>query len=171
MNGRVATLLIALAATIPVVGTIAVKSPAHFIWNASESVPIGLYRVWPVDRLAVTDLVAVQPPEPLASFLAEGGYLPRGVPILKHVLALAGQTVCRDRLTITVDKSVIGEARERDSRGRLLPTWQGCRVVADGEVFLMNWQSAGSFDGRYFGVLPVTAIVGRAVPVWAGEEG
>ena len=26
----------------------------------------------------------------------------------------------------------MGEARERDSRGRPLPVWQGCRVVADG---------------------------------------
>ena len=55
-------------------------------------------------RLAVTELVAVQPPEPLATFLADGNYLPRNVPMLKRVLALPGQTVCRDDLTITVDK-------------------------------------------------------------------
>ena len=81
--------------------------------------------------------------------------------MLKRVLALPGQTVCRQGLTITVDKIEMGVARERDSRGRLLPIWQGCRVVADGEVFLMNWQSANSLDGRYFGVLPMTAIVGK----------
>ena len=122
--------------------------------------PIGLYRLQPVGKLAVTELVAVQPPEPLATFLADRRYLPRGIPMLKRVLALTGQTVCRDHLTITVDKIWVGEAREHDSRGRPLPIWQGCRVVADGEVFLMNWQSADSLDGRYFGVLPTSAIIG-----------
>jgi type IV secretory pathway protease TraF len=30
----------------------------------------------------------------------------------------------------------------------------------------MNRQSAASFDGRYFGPLPITTIVGRADPLW-----
>jgi type IV secretory pathway protease TraF len=126
--------------------------------------------VRPAARLAVTEIVVVEPPEPLATFLAEGGYLPRGVPLLKRVLALPGQTVCRDQLIITVDKTWVGEARERDSRGRPLPIWQGCHVIADGEAFLMNWQSADSLDGRYFGALPTSAIIGRAEPLWTGEE-
>ncbi len=132
--------------------------------------PIGLYRLQPTGRLFVTELVAVEPPEPLATILADGLYLPRGIPMLKRVLALPRQTVCRDHLTIAVDKIEVGEARERDSRGRPLPIWRGCRVVADGEVFLMNWQSADSLDGRYFGVLPTTAIIGRAEPLWTDEE-
>jgi type IV secretory pathway protease TraF len=133
-------------------------------------VPVGLYRLRPVGQLAVTDLVAVLPAEPLATFLAEGNYLPRDVPMLKRVLALPGQTVCRDGLTTTVDGTAMGAVREHDSRGRLLPVWQGCREIAPGEVFLMNWQSVDSLDGRYFGVLPTTAIIGRAEPLWTGEE-
>jgi type IV secretory pathway protease TraF len=85
------------------------------------------------------------------------------------LLALPGQKVCRDQLTITVDNIALGDARERDSRGRPLPVWQGCRAVAEGEFFLMNWQSADSLDGRYFGVLPITAIIGRAEPLWTVE--
>jgi hypothetical protein len=57
-----------------------------------------------------------------------------------------------------------------DSRGRPLPIWKGCRVVADREVFVMNWQSAESLDGRYFGVLPANAVIGKAEPFWTGEE-
>jgi conjugative transfer signal peptidase TraF len=170
MNGRMAIILTALAATTVVLSTIGAKPVPHYLWNASDSVPIGLYRLRPAGRLAVTDLVAVDPPEPTATFLADGRYLPRGIPMMKRVLALPGQTVCRDHLTVTVDNTSVGEARERDSRGRALPVWQGCRVVADGEVFLMNWQSADSLDGRYFGVLPTSAIIGRAEPLWTGEE-
>ena len=38
-----------------------------------------------------------------------------------------------------------------------------------GEVFLMNPQSANSLDGRYFGPLPAASIVGRAIPLWVNQ--
>jgi conjugative transfer signal peptidase TraF len=141
------------------------------IWNASASVPIGLYAVERPTQLRVADLVAVAPPEPLANFLADRGYLPRGVPLLKHVQALSGQSVCRNGFAVTIDGAAIGEARERDSRGRPLPSWKGCHVVRQDEAFLMNPRSADSFDGRYFGALPTSSVIGRAVPIWTmGEE-
>ena len=140
------------------------------IWNASASVPIGLYAVHPAGALHVTELVMVQPPEALASFLDERRYLPRGVPMLKRVLALPGQTVCRTDRAIAVDGIAMGDALNRDRSGRPLPVWQGCRRIPAGEVFLMNRQSEDSLDGRYFGLLPVTTIVGRADPLWTGEE-
>ena len=90
--------------------------------------PIGLYAMHPAGALHVTELVVVQPPDALASFLAERRYLPKGVPMLKRVLALPGQTVCRTDRTITVDGIAMGEALDRDSRGRPLPVWQGCRA-------------------------------------------
>jgi conjugative transfer signal peptidase TraF len=139
------------------------------IWNASASVPIGLYRVVPEDHLGVADLVVVMPPEPIAKFLADRNYLPRGVPLLKHVLGLPGQTVCRIHLDILIDGIAMATARERDRRGRALPDWQGCRTIAEREVFLMNWQSTDSLDGRYFGSLPAASIIGRAVPLYTFE--
>jgi type IV secretory pathway protease TraF len=90
--------------------------------------------------------------------------------MLKRVLALPGQTVCRTGVTITVDSLEMGQARERDGRNRPLPAWQGCRVISVDEAFVMNWQSADSLDSRYFGPLPASSIIGRAVPVWTDEE-
>jgi conjugative transfer signal peptidase TraF len=141
-----------------------------FIWNASASVPIGLYSVHAAGALYVTELVVVRPPEVLASFLDARRYLPKGVPMLKRILALPGQTVCRVDRTITVDGIAMGEALDHDRSGRALPIWRGCRVVAGDEVFLMNWQSEDSFDGRYFGTLSASTIVGRADPLWTREE-
>ena len=60
-------------------------------------------------------------------------------------------------------------ARERDRFGRPLPDWQGCRMIAKGEIFLMNWQSKDSLDGRYFGFLSAGTIIGRADPLWTRE--
>jgi conjugative transfer signal peptidase TraF len=140
------------------------------IWNASASVPIGLYMVSPAGALHIGELVLVRPPEAVAAFLDERGYLAMGVPLLKHVLALPRQTVCRTGRIITVDGMTIGHALERDHLGRILPAWRGCQIVADDEVFFMNWQSENSFDGRYFGPLPATTIVGRADPLWIKED-
>lgn len=140
------------------------------IWNVSASAPVGLYSVASAGKLHVTDLVVVRPPEATARFLADRGYLPRGVPLLKRILALPGQTVCRQNFLITVDGVEMGEAREHDHLGRALPVWQGCRIAADGEIFLMNWDNPDSYDGRYFGPLPSASIIGRAIPLWTFED-
>ncbi len=169
MRGRLTTIAMTFGAVALVMSTIEEATPAY-IWNASKSVPIGLYQVQPVGRLVVTELVAVRPPEPLATFLDLNGYLPIGVPMLKRVLALPGQTVCRKGLTISVDAIEMGEALSRDRRGRPLPVWQGCRVVGAYEVFLMNWQSEDSLDGRYFGLVPQSSVIGKALPMWTREE-
>ena len=169
MTGPPATLITMLAAIAVVTSTMGPKPAPRFVWNASESVPIGLYAVQPVGKLVITSLVVAMPPEPLAALLADGGYLPRGVPLVKRVLALPGLSVCRNKLLISVDGIEMGAARERDRRGRPLPVWQGCRRVAEGEVFLMNWDEPASLDGRYFGPIPVTTIIGRAEPLWTFE--
>ncbi len=170
MTRRVKTLTAMLAGAGALIAPTVLETTTLYVWNASESVPIGLYRLQSADNLFVTELVAVQPPEPLATFLDLNGYLPAGVPMLKRVLALPGQTVCRSGLTVSVDAIEVGEARERDGRGRPLPKWQGCRVVGEGELFVMNWQSVSSLDGRYFGFLPASAVIGRALPVWTWED-
>ena len=170
MTPRFKTLATTLCGAVALTAPIVLEITPAYIWNASESVPIGLYRVQSADELFVTELLVVQPPEPLATFLDLNGYLPAGLPMLKRVLALPWQIVCRSGLTISVDGIEMGEARDRDSRGRPLPKWHGCHVVGDGELFVMNWQSANSLDGRYFGFLPRSAVMGRALPVWTSEE-
>jgi conjugative transfer signal peptidase TraF len=170
MTSRLKMLTAMLVGAAALIAPNMLETPPLYVWNASESVPIGLYRLRPAADLFVTELVAVQPPEPLATFLDLNGYLPAGVPMLKRVLALPGQTVCRSGLSVSVDAIEMGEARDRDGRGRPLPKWQGCHLVGEREVFLMNWQSANSLDGRYFGFLPASAVLGRALPVWTWED-
>ena len=148
-----------------------IPTPTRLVWNVSASAPIGLYAIDPPGDLTVTDLVAVDPPEPLADFMVERGYIGRGVPLLKRVLGLPGQRVCRSGATITVDNVEMGAALERDRMGRDLPVWQGCRIIRDGELFLMNWDIRDSLDGRYFGPVPASSVIGRALPLWTDEEG
>jgi len=168
---RIATLL-ATALSSFTLGTSAfVDPPKSLIWNASASAPIGLYAVQSAEDLDVTDLVAVAAPPLIAEFMADRGYLPIGVPMLKRVLALPGETVCRHGLDIVAYGATIGQARERDNAGRKMPVWQGCLRIGDDELFLMNFDVPDSVDGRYFGPFPRGSVVGRALPVFTDEAG
>jgi len=92
MNARCATIFTTVVVAVLLLSTVGGVTP-HYIWNASNSVPVGLYRLQPATTLTVAELVAVQPPDLLAAFLDLNGYLPIGVPMLKRVLALPGQTI------------------------------------------------------------------------------
>lgn len=115
------------------------------------------------DRIG--DIVALRLPEHEAMLLATRGYLPFGVPLLKPVAALAGQSVCRIGVHVTIDGKSVGDAKTIDHRGRKLPVWQGCQRLEPGQVFAMNAAVPTSLDGRYFGVLSMDTVIGRAVPV------
>jgi conjugative transfer signal peptidase TraF len=157
------TLAIAIASFIPI--------PVRLVWNASASAPIGLYGIETTRHLAVTDLVAAMPPKPLADFLVERGYIGRDVPLMKRVMALPGQEVCRTGRSITVDGVPLGDALDRDRTGRALPVWRGCRRIADGDLFLMNPDIRDSLDGRYFGPIAARSVIGRATPLYTDEDG
>ncbi|MBS1101713.1 S26 family signal peptidase [Gluconobacter sp. Dm-62] len=154
---------VAVASIVPV--------PVKLLWNASASTTLGLYDLTAPNGLKAGDLVAVRPPKPLADFMVRRGYIGRGVPLLKPVAALSGQQVCRVGRTVTVDGVPLGEAQERDRRGRILPVWQGCRRIAPDQIFLMNPSVRDSLDGRYFGPLPRAAVIGRATPLYTDERG
>jgi conjugative transfer signal peptidase TraF len=168
---RIVNLLATALSSITLGTSVFVESPKTLIWNASASAPIGLYLIQPADDLDITDLVAVAAPPLIAEFLSDRGYLPMGMPMMKRILALPGNTVCRDGLDIIAYRSTIGHARERDNAGRKLPVWQGCRRIGDDELFLMNFDVQDSVDGRYFGPFPRSSVIGRALPVWTDETG
>jgi len=148
------------------IGLVTLARPAPWlVWNASASAPIGLYRVLPGKPIR-GDLVLVRTPSSVRQLAAERGYLPQNVPLVKRVAALDGDTVCAANDVISVDGRVVGERLLHDRSGRPLPAWSGCRLLDDGEVFLLMEGVSDSFDGRYFGPVPTATIVGRLAPLW-----
>jgi len=136
------------------------------IWNASASVPIGLYVVRASHGPRLGDLVAVRLPEDLSSRVVERGYVGADTLLLKRVAAVSGMTVCRNNLEITIDGRVVADAASADQQSRPLPRWTGCVKLGSGEVFLLIAGVADSLDGRYFGPLSADTIIGRAIPLW-----
>jgi conjugative transfer signal peptidase TraF len=136
----------------------------RLLWNASASVPTGLYRIDVGARPRLGELVAIAPSPMLATWLDERRYLPRGVPLLKHVAARPGALVCRSGSFVTIDGVGAARAHAQDRAGRPLPVWTGCRTVARNELFLLN-AAPDSLDGRYFGPVPAAGLIGTAHPL------
>jgi conjugative transfer signal peptidase TraF len=134
------------------------------VWNASPSVPRGLYQIelGPVRR---GDLVLIRLASDVAELANRRNYLPKSTYLIKFVLAVAGDHVCRFGYRIFVRGVLAARALPRDSLGRPMPSWQGCRQLASGELFLLA-DIQQSFDSRYFGVVSASDVVGRAVPLW-----
>lgn len=137
----------------------------RLVWNVTASVPIGLYRVLPDETPGRGELVAVRPSPTLARYMASRRYVEAGALLVKPVAAVAGQQVCRTGATVTIDEKTVATARTADRVGRLLPVWTGCRRLSGGTVFLLAPAVPGSFDGRYFGPVATSAVVGRALPL------
>jgi conjugative transfer signal peptidase TraF len=136
------------------------------VWNASASVPLGLYRITPDARPLIGELVAVRPSPELNRFMAERQYVEANALLVKPVAALAGARICRNGARVTIDARTVAAALPRDRFGRALPRWSGCRRLAANQVFLIAPAHRDSFDSRYFGPVDRRQIVGRALPLW-----
>ena len=138
--------------------------PKRFVWNASPSVPTGLY--WITNGTPKRgDIVLVELSEPYRTVADQRGYLPKNLPALKRVRALSGDEVCRIGRKIWINGATVSVAQLHDFHGLKLPEWSGCHTLKPGEIFLLT-DHPKSFDGRYFGPVDRSAIIGIAHPLW-----
>ena len=146
----------------------------RLIYNPSDSVAVGWYRVDPLGhgtgslpyRLEVSSIVLTTLPPDAAALAAQRGYLPARVPLLKRVGAVAPQEVCIADGSVRIDGVPSAAVMPADRLGRPLPSWQQCRRLEPDELFLLSATNPASFDSRYFGPVSASAVIGVAHPVW-----
>lgn len=146
----------------------------RLIYNPSDSVPVGWYRVDPIQHragslarsLSVGSIVLTQLPADGAALAAQRGYLPTRVPLLKRVGAVAPQHVCIVAGQVRIDGVPVAAVLPADRLGRPLPSLQLCRRLEPGELFLLSVTNPASFDSRYFGQVSAFAVIGVAHRVW-----
>ena len=146
----------------------------RLIYNPSDSVAVGWYRVQPLDHratslprpLSVGSIVLTRLPADAGALAAQRGYLPAHVPLLKRVGAVAPQHVCIVAGQVRIDGVPTAAALPADRLGRPLPSWPHCRPLAEGELFLLSVTNPASFDSRYFGPVSASVLIGVAHPVW-----
>lgn len=166
-RGGPATLVLLGLLSIAALAAPALRPPApRLLWNASASVPVGLYRIDPGATAGLGRIVAYRPTPAQTRLMVTRGYLPEGVPLLKPVAAAAPSVVCRRDRTILIDDRTVAQARRADRAGRPLPAWSGCRRLHGSEVFLLAPAAPDSLDGRYLGPVSRARIIGPATPLW-----
>ena len=138
----------------------------RLVYNATDSVPRGFYAI-AAQPPGVGDLILTRLPASAARLAAERGYLPAGVPLIKPIAARYGDHVCVRDGKVRINGHVVARPLAADSKARPLAAWSGCRLLAEGEWFLLSTGNPASFDSRYFGPVPRTAAYGLAVPLWA----
>jgi type IV secretory pathway protease TraF len=119
------------------------------------------------DRVRRGETAIAWPPATARALAAERGYLPGNVPLVKRVAAAGGDRVCAAGSALFVNGRLEVLRRIADPRGRALPSWTGCVDLMDGQFLLLTPGSAGSFDGRYFGLTDRRELVGEARLLWA----
>ena len=146
----------------------------RLIYNPSDSVAVGWYRVDPLGHgagslprpLSVGSIVLTTLPPEAAALAAQRGYLPARVPLLKRVGAVAPQHVCVFDALVWIDGVPVAAVRPADRLGRPLSSWPQCRRLRPGELFLLSAANPASFDSRYFGPVSASTVIGIAHPVW-----
>ena len=140
--------LLAASAALPDI----IQNPPIII-NETISMTKGAYvRTGSVDDLKRGDIIAMPMNVSAKDYLgAKLGY-PEDTMLIKRVVGLSGDIICRQGTTVTIDGRSI-RASLKDTSGNDLPTWSGCHTLLPNEAFLLG-DHPSSFDSRYFG--PVT---------------
>lgn len=164
-NRRRAGLILAGSVLAFLALTASLTPAPDFVWNASASVPIGLYQRLdgPIKR---GDLVLAWLPAGARELADERGYLPGNVPLVKRVAALAGDMVCAVDTRVFINGVSAATRLQADNEGRALPAWEGCNLLQPGQVLLLAGNVPDSFDSRYFGAVGRRQIIGRLVRLW-----
>ena len=136
------------------------------VYNPTPSAPLGFYTVLPPRDLHVGDMVIVSVPPTYRRLVSERHYIGAGVPLIKRIVALAGDLVCEHEGAVAVNGRLLARALAADGRGHPMPVWEGCRRLGEGEFFALVDRSPYSLDSRYFGPLPTALIVGKARVLW-----
>jgi conjugative transfer signal peptidase TraF len=142
-----------------------------------SATPAGIYQMRPLSSFSRGELVAACLPSDITHFAVSRGYLSvspisecpdHAAPIGKLLLALPGDQVeiGPDFIAINGQRFAHSATAQRDGSGRRLPrTPAGEYRVPAGSVWLFGFNDPRSFDSRYYGPLPISAIRSVAVPL------
>ena len=137
-----------------------------FYINLSASEPRGLYWIAPLGgELKLGERVFFEVPEAARPYVFGRQWLLPGALLLKEVGALPGDTYQVNDISFFINEVYIGPVSSVDRHGQPLPRLRGFFRVPDGYFLPISQQIPNSFDGRYFGAVPISLIRGKAVPI------
>jgi conjugative transfer signal peptidase TraF len=136
--------------------------------NETPSEPLGFYRLvgHTEGRYRRGMVVVFAVPHELRPLVYGRHWMRNGIPFLKEILGLAGDRICILNDRFKINDRAVGPVFHFDRNGQSLPQHSGCFSVPPGYFFAASQHIDTSFDGRYFGPLPLEMLQGEARPVW-----
>jgi conjugative transfer signal peptidase TraF len=151
---------------LAVIQVLSYPSGRHFILNLTGSEPRGIYFLKTFDgALHRGDLVFMKCPLGFEKFIYGRKWLPDGWPLLKTVRGIPGDSFCVSETDVSVEGKRFGPVYSFDRQGFPLPVIRGCRTVPPSHFLPIATGLDNSFDGRYFGAVHNSLIIGRAMPI------
>jgi conjugative transfer signal peptidase TraF len=134
--------------------------------NLSHSEPVGLYVVTPLrGNIKRGEIVLMRCPQGFEKYLYGRNWLPEGWPLFKTLSGIPGDRFCITEDILTVNGRALGTVSSMDRKGLPMPSLKGCRTIPENHFLPIATGLKTSFDGRYFGAVPVSLIIGTARPV------
>lgn len=141
---------------------LALARNAGFRLNMTASLPMGIYKVTPIDKTSVikaddlvviTDLDAIGVDRALCTYDA----------MLKKVAALEGDRIEYDGKSVYINgrRLPLSQIFEKDKFDKALPTQQYPYTVPENCVYLTSEHPYG-YDSRYYGAVETKYIAGTA---------
>ena len=138
----------------------------------TESLPLGIYKLYPIEDIKVGDIVQFKPDANTINFIKDRGYLPKiADTLIKEVVADYNN---RDEIKIVYDTNLklnllyVGEKNYgpiyfKDSRGRDIKSISLKDLKPkNSDEFLLLSSHYKSYDSRYFGLISKKQILNKA---------
>ena len=140
----------------------------RLVVNRTHSLPVGLY-YWSDVPIKKGSIVLFKPDHstPLEQLGIERGYEAQELPLLKRVVALAGDVVSVSSSGVTVNGKLLPNSAplSHDEAGRPLAIAQLDQFRLGAEQAFLMGVTPTSWDSRYFGPVALSRCSGSFVPV------
>ena len=163
----------------------------RYVFNISESLPIGIYQKLEDKNFQKGDLVVLDIPKERMDFMISRGYIDGNMlkTMLKRIEGVEGETFkvltveelkgslfsennefssieisSLPKKFLIKENKILGSISNFDSRGRQLPQIKSPLILNKDEFFVMG-ESDNSFDSRYFGKIKKEEILYKVKPI------
>lgn len=150
-----------LATVVIISDKLGITDVQPLLINISDSIPRGIYVRTFVETIRRGSIVAFPMPTAMQNYIApypEWFAFFVSHRLIKPVVAIAGDAICRDGDTniVTVNGMELGIAQTKGKDGRSLPSWSGCKVLGADEIAVASDRIPDSLDSKIFGPVPAS---------------